>query len=103
MQVTSEQQTQFIDRRTSQDGPPGVERRQFSDSRLHERPELGQALYRVGVDRQHAKKSPAPCSGTAAHPDHGRSQTQAPQLTRRVGRLIPLRPFEVPPTKGKGR
>ncbi|REJ88680.1 MAG: hypothetical protein DWQ34_21615 [Planctomycetota bacterium] len=40
MQLTTEKQTEFVDRRAQQDGPPGVERRQFSDSRIHERPEV---------------------------------------------------------------
>lgn len=40
MQLVLEKQTSFIDRRTDADGPPGVERRQFSDSRDGDRPEV---------------------------------------------------------------
>lgn len=40
MQLAVEQQTGFLDRRSETSGPPGVERRQFSDSRDSERPEV---------------------------------------------------------------
>jgi hypothetical protein len=39
MQLATEQQT-FVDRRNAQDGPPGVERRQFADQRENQRPEV---------------------------------------------------------------
>ena len=40
MQLTLDKQTGFVDRRAAQDGPPGVERRQFSDSRSEQRAEV---------------------------------------------------------------
>ena len=40
MQPVAEQQTAFTDRRNAPQGPPGVERRQFSDARLDSRPEV---------------------------------------------------------------
>ncbi|QDU37227.1 hypothetical protein Mal4_15370 [Maioricimonas rarisocia] len=41
MHVVDEQQTSFVDRRkSSENSPPGVERRQFSDSRSASRPEV---------------------------------------------------------------
>ena len=40
MQPVAEQQTDFANRRNDQHGPPGVERRQFSDARLDSRPEV---------------------------------------------------------------
>jgi hypothetical protein len=40
MQLVTEKQTSFVDRRSAQDGPPGVERRQFSDQRTEQRPEV---------------------------------------------------------------
>lgn len=40
MQLATEKQTAFVDRRGTQDGPPGVERRQFSDQRTEQRPEV---------------------------------------------------------------
>lgn len=40
MQPVAEQQTAFAERRVQQQGPPGVERRQFSDARENARPEV---------------------------------------------------------------
>lgn len=40
MQPVAEQQTAFTDRRSGAQGPPGVERRQFSDARADSRPEV---------------------------------------------------------------
>lgn len=40
MQLALSQQTSLPERRTSLAGPPGVERRQFSDSRDSDRPEV---------------------------------------------------------------
>lgn len=41
MHVVDEQQTSFVDRRKSSESkPPGVERRQFADSRSTSRPEV---------------------------------------------------------------
>lgn len=40
MQPVAEQQTAFTDRRNASQGPPGVERRQFSDARMDSRPEV---------------------------------------------------------------
>ena len=40
MQLATEKQTAFVERRSNQDGPPGVERRQFSDGRTEQRPEV---------------------------------------------------------------
>lgn len=40
MQLAAEKQTAFVDRRNLQGGPPGVERRQFSDGRTEDRPEV---------------------------------------------------------------
>lgn len=40
MQLATEKQTAFVDRRSTLDGPPGVERRQFSDQRDEQRPEV---------------------------------------------------------------
>lgn len=40
MQLASEKQTAFVERRSAQDGPPGVERRQFADQRSDQRPEV---------------------------------------------------------------
>jgi hypothetical protein len=40
MQLATEKQTAFVERRNIQDGPPGVERRQFSDGRTEQRPEV---------------------------------------------------------------
>lgn len=40
MQLATEKQTAFVERRNMQDGPPGVERRQFADGRSEQRPEV---------------------------------------------------------------
>ena len=40
MQLATEKQTAFVERRNIADGPPGVERRQFSDGRTEQRPEV---------------------------------------------------------------
>jgi len=40
MELALQQQTPYLDRRNAQAGPPGVERRQFSDSRDADRPEV---------------------------------------------------------------
>ncbi|MBX3440235.1 MAG: hypothetical protein KF861_22285 [Planctomycetaceae bacterium] len=50
MQLTAEQQTGFLNRRTSQaGGPPGVERRQFSSTHESARPEVNELA--VAVDQ----------------------------------------------------
>jgi hypothetical protein len=40
MELALQQQTAYLERRNSLAGPPGVERRQFSDSRDSDRPEV---------------------------------------------------------------
>jgi hypothetical protein len=48
MQLAPTQQPAFIDRRASQeDGPPGVERRQFSSPHKSERPEVNELAQAV--------------------------------------------------------
>lgn len=42
MQLTPQKTPGFVDRRTSNDGPPGVERRQFSSSPNSDRPEVNE-------------------------------------------------------------
>ena len=40
MQLATEKKTAFVDRRNMPGGPPGVERRQFSDERAEQSPEV---------------------------------------------------------------
>jgi hypothetical protein len=42
MELALQQQTAYLERRSTLAGPPGVERRQFSDSRDSDRPEVRQ-------------------------------------------------------------
>ena len=56
MQPVAEQQTDFANRRNDQQGPPGVERRQFSDARLDSRPEVRELAEAVDQEEDRVKR-----------------------------------------------
>ncbi len=56
MQITSDQQTSFVDRRKKVDGAPGVERRQFLPTYDSARPEVNELAQAIDQYKLHHRR-----------------------------------------------